>query len=469
MKAFRTLYDRSPVFLQNLMTTGYGYQLHRLRYGGSYTRHLAEIEQSQWWSPDQLEDFQTSQLASLLQYASEHVPFYRERFLAARIAPQDIKHQADLVRLPLLTRRNIQLHAEAMVSDTSDPARLRKHYTSGTTGTPLCIYEDVEVWRRTYAFWTRFRRWFGFKEWLPRATFAGRVIVPRGQSGPPYWRYNWAEDQLLCSSFHMSNATLSLYVERLEHFAPFLIDGYVSSIYVLARYLNRHHITSIRPSAVQTTSETLLDFHRREIEQAFQCKVYNQYSHGEKAVFVSECEHGTLHVNDEFGIVEVIHDGRPALPGETGELVVTSFNNWAMPLIRYQTNDFAVAGDRTPCPCGRGLSNVASVEGRAIDILRMPDGKVIPPTALTLLFDKASAIGIDEAQIRQKAPDLVVISLVPSPGTSLPDTAPLERDLRSMMGDAITLQFEAVAEIPRTTAGKFKFVVSELDAPEKVL
>lgn len=458
----RSLYDHSPILLQNLLTSVYGYQLHALRYGGKYKHYLRQLEESQWWSRERLRELQLDLLQRLLVHAYEHVVFYRERFQEAGFHPRDLRSADDLRRLPILTREDILQNAERMVADNYPRSRLRQHFTSGTTGTPLRFYEEKDTVRRNYAFWMRFRRWFGFKEWLPRATFGGRVVVPRNQNRPPYWRHNYIENQLVCSSFHLSEETLPAYIERLERFSPFLIDGYVSTIFTLARYINHQRITTIRPSAVQTTSETLFDFQRREIEEAFQCKVYNQYGQGEKVAFISECEHGTLHVNDEYGIVEIIKDGRPARSGEVGEIIATSFNNWVMPLIRYQTGDLAVVSDISSCPCGRGLSVVESIEGRVIDVLRMPDGKIVPPTALTLLFDKASAMGINQAQICQVAPDQIVVRLVPRDRDVLPDTSVLENDLRMMMGDKVKIRFEMVDHIPNTEAGKYKFVVSEL-------
>lgn len=462
MSVLRSIYDQSPVPLQNLLTSVYGYQLHALRYGGAYKRHLEQLDQSQWWPRERLHTLQLDYLRRLLIHAYEHVEFYRERFRQADFHPSKLKSAEDLLKLPILTREDVLQNAERMVADNCSRSRLRQHFTSGTTGTPLRFYENKDTIRRNYAFWMRFRRWFGFREWLPRATFGGRVVVPRGQNRPPYWRYNYAEKQMVFSSFHLSEETLPAYIERLERFTPFLIDGYVSTIFTLARYINRQGITTVRPSAVQTTSETLFDFQRREIEEAFQCKVYNQYGQGEKVAFISECEHGQLHVNDEYGIVEIVKDGLLARPGEAGEIIATSFNNWVMPLIRYQTGDLAVASAACSCPCGRGLSVVESIEGRVIDILRMPDGKMVPPTALTLLFDKASAMGIDRAQVCQVAHDQIVVKLVPRNSEVLPDTSALENDLRMMMGDKVRIRFEMVAHIPNTEAGKFKFVVSEL-------
>lgn len=461
-RLIRTIYDNSPVFFQNFMTSVYGAHLHRIRYGSIYQSYRQELETSQWWSPDELRILQLEKLRALLTLAYEHTMFYRARFDQVGFTPSDLKSTADLLRIPLLKRQDIINHADEMVVDTYSSSNLREQFTSGTTGTPLKIYEDIDTLRRNYAFWSRFRKWFGFEGWPPRATFGGRVVVPRAQKRPPYWRYNFIERQWIFSSFHLSDDTAPIYLQQLERIKPFLLDGYVSSIYVLARYINRHGINSIRPNAIQTTSETLLDAQRAEIEKAFQCKVYNQYGQGEKAAFICECPEGNLHINDEYGIVEIIKDDRLAQPGEVGEMIVTSFCNWVMPLIRYQTNDLARQSNAESCQCGRGLALVDSVEGRVIDILRMPDGKVVPPTALTLLFDKAHAIGIAEAQIRQEATDLVIVKLVPLETITEIDLVTLEHDLRSMMGQEVMIRFDVVNSIPRTSAGKFKFVVSDL-------
>lgn len=463
MSILRCIYDHSPISFQNLMTSVYGYRLHALRYGGSYQKYLAEIEKSQWLSTEEIREIQFGYLKDLLEHAYEQTDFYCERFKEAGFHPEDLKSVADLQQIQTLSREDILQNADRMVARDFARNQLIEHFTSGTTGTPLRFYLTRDTFRRNYAFWTRFRRWFGFKEWSPRATFGGRVVVPRSQVAPPFWRYNRVENQMVFSSFHLSDETAPYYIEELERFSPFLIDGYVSSIYTLARFINREGITSVRPAAVQTTSETLFQTHCREIERAFQCKLYNQYSHGENAVFITECEEGSLHVNDEYGVVEILRNSRPAKAGEVGELVVTGFNNWAMPLIRYRTGDLAVPSAVSSCSCGRGLSLVSSIEGRVLDILRMADGKIVPPTALTLLFDKAQAMGIDQAQIIQEAPDLVVVKLVLRDLEDSFDTAPLEQDLRSMMGSEVSIEFETVDHIPKTDGGKFKFVTSEID------
>lgn len=458
-----SIYHKSPIGFQNLMTSTYGRYLHNLRYGGEFKKVLAEIEKSQWYSAEELGNLRLSLLRKMLVHCYENVPYYQESFRKVSFYPQELKDEAELSAIPIITRQDILKNSGSMVAKNFAKLKLRKHFTSGTTSSPLMFYEDWYAVRRSYAFWMRFRKWFGFSPWAARATFGGRVVVPREQKKPPFWRYNKVENQMVFSSFHISEKNVAAYVDALSSFSPFVIEGYVSSIYTLAKYINSINNTKICPVAVQTTSETLFDFQRYEIEKAFGCKVYNQYGHGEKAAFISQCEFGSLHISDEHGFIEILSDKQNTYPDETGKLIVTGFNNRVMPLIRYDTGDIAVKGAKITCECGRGLTVVESVEGRVLDILIMPDGGTIPPTALTLLFDKVTAMDIHEAQVIQKELSVIVIKLVKRSQSSGIDISLLEQDLRSMMGNSVKIHFEFVDNIPRTTQGKYRFVISEIN------
>ena len=460
MKLYRKIYNRSPIIIQNFMTSVYGYKIHNLRYGGKFQNYYDFLEESQWFATEKLYDLRMTKLKDLLTHAYQQTKYYREIFDEAGFNPRNFTEMTDLKNLPILTKEDIINNCERMVAGNYRDERLIKHFTSGTTGTPMMFYLTKDVYRCNYAHWMRFREWFGFERWAPRATISGRIVVPRSQNKPPFWRYNVVENQTVFSSFHISEENLPYYIEKLRKSSFTLIDGYVSSIYAIARYLNKLKIDTVRPLAVQTTSETLLKSQRREIEKAFGCKVYDQYGHGECAVFVCECEKGRMHINDEYGIVEILKEGKPVGTGESGEIVVTGLVNWAMPFIRYRTGDIGVKGDDKQCECGRGLSLLEAVEGRVVDTLKMPDGKIIPPVTLKILFDKAENIGIKESQIIQISANKVVVNLVLDDDEK--DLNPLLSDLRSVMGDEIEIKFNRMNSIPRTETGKFRFVISNI-------
>src|SRR6185437_7676900 len=130
-------------------------------------------------------------------------------------------------------------------------------------------------------------------------------------------------------------------------------------------------ITSIRPVAVITSSETLSADVRRTIEDAFACPVFDHYGAAEMAAFITQCAAGAYHCNSDYGVVELLRDGHAVAPGEMGEIVATGFINPVMPFIRYATGDLAVRG-AARCPCGRGFPILRRILGRMDDVLITP-------------------------------------------------------------------------------------------------
>ena len=94
-------------------------------------------------------------------------------------------------------------------------------------------------------------------------------------------------------------------------------------------------------------------------KQPFGAKVFDQYGSRELSGIAHECEARGHHIAAESYIVEVLKDGRTAKPGEVGEVVITDLNSFSVPLIRYRTEDRAIAMDKTPCDCGRGLPRIS--------------------------------------------------------------------------------------------------------------
>ena len=117
-----------------------------------------------------------------------------------------------------------------------------------------------------------------------------------------------------------------------------------------------------------------MDSQRELIKDVFSTRVFNEYGSGELGSVAHECEEGSLHLSAENMIVEVVDGNRPCTAGEMGELVVTELNNYAAPLIRYRTGDFASRSDKK-CKCGRGLPVIEHLFGRAYDTLTNFEGK----------------------------------------------------------------------------------------------
>lgn len=457
------VYRHAPVWGQNLLLSAFAARLDRQRYGGRFAEFADLLTRTERFSAGELRDYQDERLREIVAHAYATVPYYRERWDRLKLKPADIRGQADLPKLPLLTKADIKANFEALRSRDVAPRQLLTGHTSGTTGTPLTVgYDQACVWM-TYAVFDRHYRWAGLR--LARdgdriAVARGNVIVPLEQKTPPFWRFNRTHNQMLLSSFHLSKANLAAYVEAMDAFRPTVVDGYPSTLYILARYLESQG-RQFPVRAAITSSETLYEFQREAIERQFACRVHDYYALAERVVFSGECDqHAGHHVAMEYGIAEVTDDqGVPVARGDVGRLVGTSLHNRAMPLIRYETNDRTALLDRV-CPCGRAHDLMADVTTKAEDVLTLPDGRMISPSVLTHPFKPLDSI--EGSQIVQVAPDRVVVRLIPGQGYQPALTEHLKTELGARLGDGVTVDVQMVDRLEVSPNGKFKWVISRV-------
>jgi phenylacetate-coenzyme A ligase PaaK-like adenylate-forming protein len=445
-------YRHSPVAAQEWLISARSALRNLMREGRAFEDCAAQLRESQWWGERQLRDFQSRELRRIVAAAARDVPYYREKFRALGADFGKLKFPQALARLPLLTKDDVRAAGNTLAS-TGRHGPLFTGSTSGTTGTPLRLHQDLAAINRENAFIWRQLAWAGLRRGERRAWMRGDMVVPADQEGPPYWRLDRAGKALMLSSYHLSEAAAPAYVEALARFDPAVIQAYPSSIGFLAGWMlgagRRYPGRSLR--GIVTSSETLSDARRREIEGAFGCGVFDWYGQFERVAAIGTCEHGRHHLLSDYSYVEM-------LPAEDGlfELVGTGFNNPAMPLIRYRCGDLvrpAPAGER--CGCGRSFPLIEEVVGRMDDAVRSSEGRSIG--RLDHIFK--SVEGILEAQVRQDRPDGVTILVVPGAGYNGDTVDRLLRNARERLGTRMRIEVRAVESIPRTRNGKFKGVV----------
>jgi phenylacetate-CoA ligase len=215
--------------------------------------------------------------------------------------------------------------------------------------------------------------------------------------------------------------------------------------------------------AIITSSETLHDYQRSSIEKAFECRVFDHLGSAEMVTLISQCEHGSYHVNPEYGLFEILnHDGRPVQAGSSGELVCTGFINMAMPLIRYSLGD-TVSLSESKCGCGRAFPVVKEITGRTDDLIIACDGSKVG--RLDPIF-KGVEQNIKEAQIVQKEIGKIVINIVPSGDQESVNAKQIVHELRRRTGECMDIRINYLESINKTKAGKFRSVISELDVSD---
>jgi phenylacetate-CoA ligase len=163
------------------------------------------------------------------------------------------------------------------------------------------------------------------------------------------------------------------------------------------------------------------------------------------------------------GVVEIVEGQQPVPAGIVGDVVGTGLMNLAMPLIRYRVGDRgALAGSDPLCACGRLLPRALAIEGRAGDVLYTLDRRRVGQ--FNSVF--RGNLAIREAQIIQETLDRVRVRYVPTPGFAGRDAHVIANRLRDRLGPVEVL-FEPVAQLPRTSRGKFRGVICNLSPAER--
>jgi phenylacetate-CoA ligase len=326
--------------------------------------------------------------------------------------------------------------------------------TSGTTGTPLDVYRSLGSILREEAFHLQHWHWAGWRRGARQAVLRGDMVVPMDQRQPPFWFEDGAGKQLVLSTRHLDRGTAGAFAEELRRFGAVQLRAYPSAAYDLATFVEDAGIP-VRFDAVITGSEMLYDFQRARIESVFRAKIFDFYGMAERVAFAASCEQGRLHVNPEYGIVEIVDEqGRPT-DGE-GNIVGTSLHNSIMPLIRYRMNDTA-RFSHEPCPCGRTYPVIETVSGRLADQLYDLDGRAVNCTVIGFAFDGMH--NIRKAQVVQNAADRWTIRVVPGANYTDGDGQRVLDKLSKDVSARVAATIEVVEDIPKMPNGKFKWVV----------
>ena len=438
-----------------------GWQIHKTRYLSSSHREAAQwLESNERMAAERLKESQFQQLRSFIEHCYQASPYYRRKFCLHGLRPGDIKDPRDIIKIPVTPKTDLREQTDSFFTRKIDRRMVTVH-TSGTTGSPLTVYFSPEDIGARFAFLERCRRWAGVRVGQRRATFSGQSIVPKRQSSAPFWRFNRPGRQMLFSSYHLSNEHLPEYARALKECNPEIIEGYPSSIHIVAEYFLRNHLLGVvKPAAVLVTAETVLPHQREAIEKAFEAKLFNQYASSEGAPFISECRAGHLHTHLDSGLIEILRsDGTPTQPGELGEMVVTSFTTRMTPLLRYAIGDVAVpANDAEKCPCGLPFPFVQAIGGRVDDILYTRDRGYVG--RLDTVFKKLPN-SLVEAQIIQISLERIILRVVPDRKRYRPAHAALVvSEMRKRLGQVVDIQVEELEQIPRSANGKMRPVIN---------
>ena len=421
--------------------------------------YLLFLLRNQWRPRARIEARQWRAFERVLRHAYEQVPFYRRKFDAARIRPQDVREPADLQRVPITSREELlATPLEDRLAAGVNPSRCITRRTSGTSGKPLPVLltrrereaQDMAQARALIA--------NGLRLTDRRAVWVAPWQIPA--------RAQWFQQLGVWRKSHFSVFDdLRGQIDTLVRLAPESLAATPAVLDLIAAEKSRRGLAALAPRTLFSASDLLDVASRQRIESAFSVAVSDHYGSLEFGYMAWQCpQREGYHVNTESVLLE-LPPATGAQPSSPAGTVCTSLTGYAMPLVRYQTDDILTPATGH-CACGRGLPRIALLRGRTNDVIWLDDGRAITPQAVA---DALVAVGdaIGQFRVVQHAHDRIELSLVPGAGFDAAVARTASDALRGLVGHGVTIELSTPDAIPLDPSGKRRAVVSHVDAPSR--
>ncbi|MCA9405810.1 MAG: phenylacetate--CoA ligase family protein [Candidatus Omnitrophica bacterium] len=422
--------------------------------------YYRQANQRQWWSKKEVQVFQWNELQQLLKHAYENCKYFRKVFQDRKITPADIKTYEDFHQLPIIDKQDIRDNIDDMVADNYRDKVIYKS-TGGSTGVPLRLAHDSNSYQYRVAIALRGYSWANCEDGQNVVYIWG---VPVGNISKfkkmKMSLHSTLQGKHVINSFEFTPQKMDECISVINRKKPKGIVAYTTPLYNLCLYIKKNN-KSVRPvESIITAAERVYDFQREVIEDVFQGEVFNSYGCREVMLIGMECEkHEGLHLQNDNLYVEVLKEGKPAAPGETGEIVITDLHNYGMPFIRYRNGDLAVVGKES-CSCGRGLPLIQNVTGRALDTIQTRDGRIIPGEFFPHLMKEFEEV--DRFQVVQTSIEQIKINIVKKKEFAEDKFRILKEEITKVVGMSTEVVYEFVESIPLTSTGKYRVTISEV-------
>lgn len=385
-------------------------------------------------------------LIRLLNHAYATVPYYRQLFDTAGIAPGDIRCSDDLRHLPVTRKQDLQaLPLESRISTKYQMSALRHMRTTGSTGYPFDIYHDANFQKtRTLLFLRSLR--------------GGTYRYPMRLLGTANERKtDSAMYRLLRWQYLPNTVDVKTFVRQVESIKPDVLYTTVSAIRPLVEHLYDSGRKFDGISAVYTTAEELDARTRRLLGEFVSQQVFEIYGMTECGALAWECStHNGLHLAEDRVIFEFTGSGVP----ESRNLVVTSIDSFGMPLIRYEVGDMVSPPIAEKCACGGQFNRIKKVEGRLFDTITLKDGTGLSPIHLTSAMEALT--WVRRYQIVQEAIGKVRVNVQTFDGAVGVDIHAVKEVLTPVLGPEHSIEVDIVDSIHVAPGVKFRTVQNKL-------
>ena len=427
-----------------------------------YAKAFAEAIRNEQLSAAELAAVQVDKLRAILAHA-EGIPLYAERFASAGLRADDVTSLPDLGRLPILTKANVFDGGDRLISPSYD-GRVFEGRTSGSTGDAMRFKQDSRQLAWVDASQARGRRWWGVERGDRMVVLWSRPAERSATIEMRIWVKNALRNVTHFDAFKdFDEAKAAEIAKTIERRRPRMLYGYGSSLGRLAQLLDASGVSlseAARPRVVEYSADHMYPHERALAEKVFGAQVITAYGASECGAVAQQCKRGNLHVSIDHAVVEIVKpDGSAAVPDENGRILLTTLNNKAMPLLRYEVGDIGrLLGH--PCPCGLPLPCMHLESGKSADVIDTSRKRGVNAHVfdwINIALMKEDVRGIRQFLVGQTGPDSFELSVVREARFDPRSVELFITKMRDYLGEQIEVSTTFVEELPLSRTGKRRY------------
>lgn len=381
-------------------------------------------------------------LSLLLQHAVNNVAYYN-----------DFNHY-EIKLLPVVNKTIIRANFDQFQAKNFVDQPKINMTTSGSTGTPFTVYQDLNKKARNHTDTLFFANLAGYE--LGHRLLYFKIWAKEKMSHPfLYWMQNIVPIDVI----KLDDSVIRKILEDIKEYAGQVhsVLGYVSALEQVATYCEKHRMEDlgVEFSSVITMSESLSFETKEKLQKLFKCPAVSRYSNLENGIIAQQevMGDGSFLINTASYYVEILdlEKDEVLLEGQKGRIVVTDLYNYAMPMIRYDTGDI---GSMYTSPDGKKY--LKTVEGRKLDVLYDTQGNII--SSYIMYKNMWKYTEISQYQLIQ-AGEKDYLFKINCP-TSFEKELELVSEFKEYLGQDANFQVEYVTEIPLLNSGKRRKTVN---------
>ncbi|MBW2046490.1 MAG: phenylacetate--CoA ligase family protein [Deltaproteobacteria bacterium] len=424
--------------------------------GSKIPRILREIKKWEFASQEQIDKLNRHKLENLLLHSYNNVPYYHRVLEDSEVVVGGQVRLGSFSKIPLLTKEIIRKESTNLYSRDYKSRKSFQNSSGGSTGEPVMLIQDRHYYEWNVATKLYLNAVLGKDIGDPEIKFWGseRDII-EGSLKIKDKIISFLYNRKLFNSYQLNDQKINQLIALNNRFKPIAYWSYMDAALELANFLSCHEIYFYPPKFLISTIANLTEEVKEKIESQMKCKVYNQYGSREVGPIACQCTaQKELHTFPWYNYVEILDDeGRP-VENKEGNIVVTTLQNFSMPLIRYVIGDIATASGYQ-CVCGRNTLLLETLLGRSEGYFKKADGSLVHAAFIeqALYFRD----WIKKFQIIQEEINRVVIKIQLNEN-SLPSQENME-DVRQktkiLMGQLCKVDFDFVDTIERSPSGKY--------------